>query len=386
LADAIEPDDVAYVIYTSGSTGQPKGVPITHRALDDLCSWYRWSHDIGRESRVLLMFPMTFDASVKNIITPLTAGAQIILPDDSHVHPLGMLHLIEREVVTHANCTPSAFHPILRLAERSAYRPLRSLRRLAVGGEPTDLGRFATWLTADGCVCELSNLYGPTECADLAVGCTVSRASIAAGGPAPLGRPIVNARVYLLDGSRPVRIGALGELCVGGPGVAAGYVGRAHTEMSRFVADPFHGGSMFRTGDLARWCEDGTLEFAGRIDDQLKVRGYRIEPGEIESWLNRHDAVDATAVVAGLDGDGLPGLVAFVVGSRHLTAAELRAHATEMLPDFMIPGRFLPIDALPLTEHGKVDRRRLRALVTDVDGRPGQLDHESLGPYAMEGS
>ena len=357
----VQDNQLAYVIYTSGSTGTPKGVMVEHGALADLCQWYRQAYVIAEDARVLLLVSYTFDLSVKNIITPLIAGGTLVLAPPRPYHALAILELIEREGITLINCAPSAIYQVVQLAARSDYRQLASLRSLALGGEATNLARLRDWLGDSGCRCTLSNLYGPTECTDLAVGCTVDKTVINSASTAPLGRPIVTARAYVLgDDGKPRPPGSVGMLYLSGGGVARGYLGDPALTAEKFVPNPFHPHRrMYETGDLARRGADGALEFRGRADLQVKIRGYRIEPGEIESRLLEHGAVREAAVIAARDARDEVRLCAYYVADGEPELSSLREHLAQSLPAYMMPSTFTRLARLPLTPHGKVDRAAL---------------------------
>jgi amino acid adenylation domain-containing protein len=353
------PDDLAYVIYTSGSTGKPKGVAVTHRNLAH-STWSRFLFYEAKVEAYLLVPSFAFDSSVAGIFWTLCGGGTLVLLAAGEVGDLGELSAaIVRHRVSHLLCIPSLWSLLVAQAPPAA---LRSLSTVIVAGEPCppDLpaahrGRLPH--------CALFNEYGPTEGT---VWCTVHRcAERLAGWPVPIGRPIPNARVVLLDADlQPVPRGVPGELLLGGEGVAAGYLGRPDLTAERWVPDPWAeepGSRLYRTGDLARHLAAGEIEFLGRRDDQVKVRGFRIEPGEVEQVLRRHPAVREAVVVARDDGRGGRQLAAYLVpgdGERPATG-ELRAFSAAHLPAHMVPRWYVQLDGLPRTPNGKVDRRRL---------------------------
>ncbi|MEW1780525.1 amino acid adenylation domain-containing protein, partial [Streptomyces sp. NPDC086777] len=357
------PEHAAYVMYTSGSTGRPKGVVITHAGLANHLAWAQREFGLEKRDRVLHKTPFGFDASVWELWWPLTAGAALVVAaPGEHRDPAYLAGLIRRESVTVAHFVPSSLTAFV--AEPTVVG-CTSLRMVFSGGEALTSGlyeRVTALLPA-----RLHNLYGPTEA-------TVDATSRHAGpventGTVPIGRPVDNTRLYLLDRwLKPVPAGVAGELFIAGEGLARGYQGRAGLTAERFVACPFGGPGerMYRTGDVARWTADGELVFVGRVDDQVKVRGFRIEPGEVGAVLATHPAVTQAVVLAREDVSGDPRLVAYVVpdadgDSGDELAAELRVFVAGRLPEYMVPSAVVVLDALPLTVNGKVDRAALPA-------------------------
>ncbi|HYH79872.1 MAG TPA: amino acid adenylation domain-containing protein, partial [Longimicrobium sp.] len=350
----LTPGRLAYVIYTSGSTGRPKGVMVEHRSLVNHTAWQAAAFGIGARDTVLQRTSISFDASVWELWTPLATGARmLLLSSDTAKDPDAIGRVIGEGGVTVAQFVPALLQAVLGARPAGAALPCRTL---FCGGEPLPAALVEEARAAGAG--EVVNLYGPTEA-------TIDSTSHVCGldGRAPsIGRPIANARIYVLDPrGEPAPVGVAGELHVGGAGVARGYLGRAGLTAERFVADPFSPGAgarMYRTGDLGRWRADGTLEFLGRTDFQVKIRGFRIEPGEIEAALLEHAGVRECAVLAREDA-GEKRVVAYVVGDVETDA--LRAHVRRSLPEFMVPSAFVFLDALPLTPNGKLDRRALPA-------------------------
>jgi amino acid adenylation domain-containing protein len=355
------PNQLAYVIYTSGSTGHPKGAMIEHEAFANHLRWMQAELPLDSSDRVLQRTPVSFDACLWEIFAPLVAGAAMVLaPPAKAGAELDLVELITNHEVTVLQLVPS--HLRLLLAEPGLER-CRSLRRLFCGGEPLASDLVAD-LHARLDVVELFNLYGPTEACVDATWWRCSRDSPPRGPWAPIGRPVANVRVFVVDGGlRPVPVGVVGELCLGGVGVGRGYLGRPELTAERFVSDPFGGsGRLFRTGDLVRWRADGCLEFVGRVDDQVKLRGFRIELGEVEAVLGAQAGVREVVVAVREDGSGQRRLVAYVVPEREPAAdavAGWRAGLRRLLPEHMVPAVFVLLERLPVTANGKLDRAAL---------------------------
>lgn len=368
---AVDPDHLAYIIYTSGSTGEPKGTLITHQGLANRLLWDQTVLRLGKGDRVMQKTPIGFDGAFKETLLPLISGARVVLAEPGgHRDPRYLARLIAEEGITFAFFVPSLLRMFLQQEDLEACN--RTLRVIWCGGEalPLDLKRECdARLSAT-----LYNGYGPTEAS---IGVLYHRCTPEDDRPIiPIGRPISNARIYMLDAHKnPVPPLVSGELCIGGMPLGRGYLNRPAQTAERFVPDPFsdEGGRMYRTGDLARYLPDGTIEFLGRMDRQVKIRGNRVELEEIERALLREPGV-AQAVVAARAGDagnaGDQRLVAYVVSSSGggLQGGDLRSALERRLPDYMVPSAFVTLDALPLTATGKIDRNALPAVVSEGEG------------------
>jgi amino acid adenylation domain-containing protein len=361
------PGNAAYVIYTSGSTGRPKGTVVLHRGLSNYLLWCTEAYDVRRGGVSLVHSPLGFDLTVTALYSPLLRGGTVrLLPESSRPEDL-CTELLEHPDNALVKITPAHLELLAALMPPGAGAALTTT--FVVGGEDLKADLAARWqsIAPDAL---LFNEYGPTE---TVVGCSVYRIppGIPAAGSVPIGRPIANMRLYVLDhGMRPVPAGVPGELCIGGAGVARGYLNLPALTAERFVRDPFSGdpsSRLYRSGDVARYLPDGILEFLGRADDQVKIRGYRIEPGEIESVLLEHDGVREAAVIARKGPNGERRLEAYFVpaGEPPPTGDALRAHARRLLPEYMVPAAFLRLDSMPLNSNRKVDRRALSVRVND---------------------
>ncbi|QEY62655.1 amino acid adenylation domain-containing protein [Metapseudomonas lalkuanensis] len=360
---AIAPGNLAYLIYTSGSTGKPKGAGNTHAALHNRLAWMQAAYQLDAGDTVLQKTPFSFDVSVWEFFWPLMVGARLAVaaPGD-HRDPARLLALIEAHRVTTLHFVPSmlqAFASQLAVQARGAAQ-CASLKRIVCSGEALSAelqGQVFARLPGVG----LFNLYGPTEAA---IDVTHWTCREEGRDSVPIGQPIANLATYILDERlNPVPVGVAGELYLAGAGLARGYHRRASLSAERFVANPFaSGGRMYRTGDLARYREDGVIEYLGRLDQQVKIRGLRIEPGEIEARLQDHAGVREAVVVAR---EGVSGkqLVAYLVPAQQGDEAELRgalkAHLGATLPDYMVPAQFILLAAMPLSPNGKLDRKAL---------------------------
>ncbi len=349
----VSPDNLAYVVYTSGSTGRPKGVAVTHGAASNLLSQAVETFGAHPGSRVLQTASLSFDASLLEVFLALFSGAALHVADRETVlsgTALGAL-LREREIDVWVSTPP--------LLESLPDADLPALRTVSTGGERCSGELAARWSAGR----RLLNMYGPTETTIYATGHLCAEG--AAEAP-PIGRPVAGARAYVLDRrGEPVPVGMPGELCVGGAGLARGYLGEPARTAERFVPDGVSGEAgarLYRTGDRVRWLASGELEFLGRVDEQVKLRGLRIEPGEIEAALLEHPGVRAAAVVVREDAPGRRMLVGYVVAANGaLSVAEVRDRARRRLPEYMVPGAVVVLEALPLTPAGKLDRRALPA-------------------------
>ncbi len=414
LPATAEADNLMYVIYTSGSTGDPKGAGVYHRGFANLVDWFNREFEIDASDRSLVVTSHGFDLTQKNLYAALTRGGQVHLTDCQTFDPNTILDEITRNRISLLNCTPSNLY--LLLSDSKKISQLDSLRSVFLGGEPIDMQKLSPWRHRSGFDTEIVNTYGPTECTDI---CSYYRvAADSTEQTIPVGFPIYNVQTYVLgDELQQLPVGVTGELCIGGAGVGAGYLGDPQLTSNKFVANPFASKDsdrstaskdsdrstaskdsdrptatkdsdrptatkdsdlLYRTGDLCRYREDGAIDFVGRIDDQVKIRGNRVELGEIETVLRTHSHIKDCAVIAVDDLRGNKRLVSFIISDNvhadtngHASNAsttsdpspdEMRRFLGEQLPSYMVPSLFHSLERLPLTSHGKVDRFALASI------------------------
>jgi amino acid adenylation domain-containing protein len=362
----VDPAGLAYVVYTSGSTGTPKGVAVEHAALDSLCAWHARAFGVTAADRATQLASPGFDAWGWEVWPYLAAGARVeVVPDEARTDAESLRDWLVRAGSTVAFVPTPVAEPLLALP----WPAETPLRWLLAGGDRLRVRPGAALPFS------VSNNYGPTECTVVATSGTVG----AGGSRAPsIGRPIDRTSAYVLDAAmQPAPAGVPGELYLGGAQVARGYLGRPALTAERFLPDPFSarpGARLYRTGDRARWRADGALAYEGRVDEQVKIRGFRIEPGEIEAVLRGHPAVRDCAVVVRGGGAGERRLAAYVAADADpALAAALRALLRGKLPEYMVPATLTVLDALPLTAHGKLDRRALPAPAEDATAGAGYV-------------
>jgi amino acid adenylation domain-containing protein len=374
------PDNLAYVIYTSGSTGRPKGVMVEHRNLASVRSaWLR--NYSGRCLTWLSTASFSFDVFSGDVLRSVCSGGRLVLcPTYLLTSPRELSRLIAREHIDALECTPSVLAELVQHLNDTG-ESLERLAYLIAGADAWQVSDFVAARTACGSGVRIFNTYGVTEATIDSTFFEGEVESIGSGPQVPIGRPIANTEVYVLDDHRnPVPIGVPGKLYIGGAGVARGYLNRPELTAERFVPHPFSdrpGACLYHSGDLVRYRPDGNLEFLGRVDDQVKIRGFRIEPGEVEATLAEHPAVRRSVVVAREDKPGDKRLVAYYVVSERgqdPTTSELRAFMKAKVPEYMVPSAFVGLEAFPLTPNGKVDRHSLPA--------PGLSDIRAENAYA----
>ncbi|MCA7011679.1 amino acid adenylation domain-containing protein, partial [Dickeya dadantii] len=363
----LTPHHLAYIIYTSGSTGRPKGAMIEHRSLMNYLYWSLQTYPDTAGDRIPMNSSIGFDATITSVFVPILVGKTLYIVD-SQDEIASLYHaLVSGEPFSFIKLTPSYLDALSRLLISDPngvdIASLPGLQQFILGGEAVLERHLSFWRQYRPDV-RIVNEYGPTE---TVVGCCIhTLTELSSTGAVPIGRPIANTRMYILDQHRqPVPVGVVGEIYIGGAGVARGYLNRPDLTAERFLDDPFAnqpGARLYRTGDLGCWHADGTIDYWGRNDFQVKIRGFRIEPGEVESALQACDGVDEAAVIAQRTDTGDHRLVAYyTVSDESLSIEALKQQLTQRLPDFMVPSAYVPLAQIPLTRHGKVDRHALPA-------------------------
>lgn len=355
--------DMIYVIFTSGSTGRPKAAGVFHRGFSNLIDWYVTEFRINFEDAALLVSSLSFDLTQKNLYATLLNGGRLHLPRRGIFDPPEILAQIAEEEITLINCTPSAFYPLLEEADDS-FAQLISLRHVFLGGEKIAIDRLLAWQQSKGCHCQVVNTYGPTECTDTCSFCRMDKTIVDGYTSVPIGKPVPNTALIVVDTDfNRCAEGQIGELWIGGIGVGAGYLNDTEMTKSRFLINPFPdipGARVYRTGDSVRLLPDGNLEFLGRMDHQVKLRGFRIELPEIERVLQEHDSIKDAVVLLQKDREQL--VAYYTAGQPSPIVQDLRAHLAQKVPDYMVPSEFVPLEKLPLSPNGKVDRHAVADL------------------------
>ncbi|MCK8109049.1 amino acid adenylation domain-containing protein [Pseudoalteromonas sp. 2CM41L] len=367
-------DAPCYLLYTSGSTGQPKGVQVSHSNFLNLNSWYQEFTQMEVGSVVLQPIPIGFDASLKNIFSPLMSGARVVIPDLSIFEPSTIVELISQQQVEIINCVPSFIYPVIHHAEKNEFCELKSLKVLALGAEKIDASQLTSWMLSTVCQCSVANIYGPTECTDISVACVLDKELLLNPDVVnlPIGKPIQNATVYVLNEElKSCPINVEGELFIAGSGVSAGYKNLLQINKQKFLDIPaVSSEKLFRTGDIVKWNNNRELVFVGRKDEQLKINGIRIEVSEIEQALTKVTQLQAVKVLQ-KNGE----LVAFI----HCTnlvppnETEVRGRLLDHLVRSCIPKHYVFLQQWPKLPNGKVDVNALLDISIQMDDAPTDL-------------
>ncbi|TRW90769.1 non-ribosomal peptide synthetase/type I polyketide synthase [Candidatus Methylobacter oryzae] len=371
LVSAAGPLNLVYIIYTSGSTGKPKGVQLLHRGLTNYLTWVVRTFDVGKGSGAPVISSVGFDLTITSLFPPLLTGKTVyFFPEGNEIETLSKV-LIEDQNLSLIKFTPTHLEMLNQLLP--AKKMAAPVQTLVIGGEVLSGQQLTFWQTYAPNT-RLFNHYGPTEAV---VGCCYYPVSEPMSGNIPIGKPISNVQLYILDPHlEPVPVGVIGELHIGGAGVARGYLNRPELNQEKFITNPFGEGRLFKTGDLACYRADGNIEFFGRKDSQVKLRGYRIELSEIEVLLSNHSGIQDSVVMVREDKPGDQRLVAYIIpsdGSQQagITDEQLRRYLADELPGYMIPSHFVTMDSFPLIANGKVNRKALPApKINDLKDSP----------------
>ena len=353
--DIVKPEDLAYVIYTSGSTGKPKGVMVEHRNVVNHNLAAITEYELDASDNVMQFSTISFDIFVEEVFPALLCGASVTLLDgDKYTDPQYFKEVIEQQGITMLNL-PTAYWNSIATQDFSK----TTVRKVVIGGEKAELSTSKIWQEHNADI-PVYNTYGPTEATVIAL---VHKIDDYSDRQIPIGKPIGNVEVYVLDENLHIQpVGVSGELYIAGAGVARGYLNQPKLTTEKFIDNPFRDGEkMYRTGDLVRWLNDGEIEFLGRVDDQVKIRGYRIEPGEVAHAITQIKGISNATVIAKESGQ-IKQLVAFYVTDTDLTPEEVRSTLKTKLPEYMMPAHIEPIIAIPLTANGKIDKRKLRSV------------------------
>ncbi|MEV4616595.1 amino acid adenylation domain-containing protein [Kitasatospora sp. NPDC049258] len=366
--DSSVPDDLAYLVYTSGTTGTPKGVPVSHRTMALTVSRAAEAYELSGRDRVLQLGALGFDTSLEQIFAPLISGSAVVLGGRNTWAPIELVHRILELGITVADLTPTYWHRFLDLLTEGA-RPPASLRLMIVGGDTVHAEDCRVNLRRLPAT-RLLNAYGLTEAGITSTVCEILPGMLTAPAhaPVPVGRPLLGTFVHVLDPTlRPVPPGRRGEVFLGGRGLARGYWRQPGLTAERFLPEPYAGSAgsrMYRTGDSARWRPDGNLELLGRTDEQVKVRGFRVDPAEVEAHLTEHPAIGVVKVLAPEGGGGARALTAYYTPGEG-RGPDFREFLAGRLPDYLVPTSFVPVEQMPVTAGGKINRQELAAA-----GRP----------------
>jgi amino acid adenylation domain-containing protein len=374
-----DPDDLAYIYFTSGSTGQPKAIAGRMKGIDHFIRWEIETFKLGEGMRFSRLLPLSFDASLRDIFAPLCSGGMAIgpAPRDTVLQAARLVEWIEANEIEVIHCVPSLFRSIINVSLTSDRMP--SLKYILMAGEallPSDVAR---WMDVFGERVQLVNLYGPSE-TTMVKFCYFVQPSDRDRRSVPIGKPMEGTKAMLVNSKgRPSAQGMIGEIYIRTPYRSLGYYKQPELTEEAFITDPFSGNPediVYKTGDLARMLEDGNYEFLGRKDQQVKIRGIRVELGEVESLLRAHASIKDVAVIDRQDGSGFNYLCAYVVLEEGMDILELREHLSKYLPEYMLPSAFVPMKELARTISGKVDRRALPAPGQSRDG----LTEEYVAP------
>ncbi len=381
------PDDLAYIIFTSGSTGKSKAAAVYHRGWRNLLNWFTKQFEITSLDKVLLVSSFSFDITQRALAMPLVCGGELHLLASNYYSTERILNTIDAQKITLLNCAPSPFYPLVENQPPELLRKLDSLRIVFVGGEPISGARLKEWVSSEYCKTELVNVYGTAECSDVSTYYRLHDFNRYVSNPVPIGIPIYNTQVYVMDPDmNRLPDGETGELCIAGDGVGKGYLNDAELTKKKFVTVKLDSKLevLYRTGDLGRLGKDGNFEYVGRVDNQVKVNGIRIELEEIETVLRQHPRVREAIVVVQEIRLGDQHIVAYVIPKESMPDREaktvegdLRQYVGLKLPKNMVPNTFIEIKEAPLNPNGKIDRIALQNENAPSNGAKPQNEKRS---------
>ena len=353
-------DDLVYVIFTSGSTGRAKAAAVHHRGWTNLIQWFVRTYDIVSADKVLIVSSFGFDITQRAIAMPLIVGGQLHLLNSNAFDPAAIRNAVLQSKISIMNVAPSAFYPVVEFFGGEEVSSLPSLRIVFLGGEAISASRLRAFAAASAT--KLVNVYGAAECSDVSAAYTLGDFERYTKSSVPIGSPINNTQIYLMDENLALLPqGEIGEICIAGDGVGKGYINDQELTTRKFVNDPGGSGILYRTGDLGRIASDGVLEFVGRVDHQIKLRGWRIDIGDVEAGLRQDDRIREAVVVKRNFGGDDDRLVAFVVPEAGVpttqeVASDLKRSARHRLPEQMVPSVFVFLESMPLSPNGKIER------------------------------
>ncbi|NRB37621.1 MAG: amino acid adenylation domain-containing protein [Pseudomonadales bacterium] len=372
IATAIDEKAALYLIFTSGSTGTPKAAAVSYANEINLLNWYAPHYGMTSDDKVLIISSLSFDLTQKNILAALISGAEIVFSPAKNYDPQVICKTIYEKQVSFINCAPSAFYPLLENCQRiDRLKYLRSSKHILLGGEAIDLEKFSPWIHSSHFNAQISNMYGPTECTDITCTYTLDNAKqwLKSNKPLPIGQVIPGVNIRVLDAQlQPVPIGSSGELYIAGKSVGLGYFQQDALNQESFIHDPFGtdvDAKMYRTHDVVRQYKTDTglqLEFISRSDDQIKIRGFRVELGEISAQINQYQGILESRVFADKDSQGNQRLLAYYIQKtvgKNIDLHDLRLQLKRQLPDYMIPAAFISIETWPLSPNGKINKKAL---------------------------
>ena len=371
------PEDLVYVIFTSGSTGKAKAAAVFHRGWMNLMHWFDTEFNVSAADKNLVVSSFSFDITQRSIAMPLIRGGELHLLASNIYDPALIAATIEKKQITLLNCAPSTFYPVIENPLLSPGEKLRSLRVLFLGGEAISASRLREWAESPDCHAEIANVYGAAECSDVSSFYRLKDYARYVTSSVPAGKPVFNTQIYLLDkDSNLVPFGESGEICIAGDGVGKGYINDSSLTEEKFVPNPFSsepGARIYRTGDMGRFLPDWNLEFIGRADHQVKLRGYRIDLGDIETALRQNSLVREAVVLNKGYGPSDQRLIAYLAPrqtstTREKLEEELRPFLKDKLPEYMVPSEFIRVEEMPLNPNGKIDRSMLLEIDTGVAG------------------